>query len=364
MTNDEFDISTLERDLRDLPQASPPDGFSRAVMARLPDEAPRRGRLHRALLAPRTVRFRPLTALAAAACLVAVFGLGFISGRGPGGSAPRLAEASYGVGEEFLNAGLPRQALAHLAKAARLDPANARYAYAVAEAFRQLGNPRQEERTLLEAVRIDPAHVPAIMDLAHNALDAGRLENALKRYDEVLALRPGDPVALYNKGLALRRLGRVDEGESAWRDCVRSPRAGAWSYEAVARLNEAGDFSFRTHQIGTRRVILGAPDFTADAPLAPGDAATLADALRRSPSLVLHVVAFAAGDAALARERSLAVRAQILAHAPGVSPDRVRGSWFAQAEHVRLPAGDARLDQSMLFIGTPRHHRTQGGSTT
>ena len=79
---------------------------------------------------------------------------------------------------------------------------------------------------------------------------------ALAEYNRVLALAPDEGTALYNRALAYQLLDQKNKEADAWKEYLRSHRTGIWAYRAAEHLNELGDFTYRSYQIGFRRVIL------------------------------------------------------------------------------------------------------------
>lgn len=59
-----------------------------------------------------------------------------------------------------------------------------------------------------------------------DAYEAGKFEEALAHYDAALKEKPSDPRALYNRGLALHKLGRNDEAKQAFTTALELDRKG------------------------------------------------------------------------------------------------------------------------------------------
>lgn len=83
---------------------------------------------------------------------------------------------------------------------------------------------------LPEAAVVIQADVQTLYQAAVADRLAGRNQQAVTRFEQVLAARPDDVDARLNLGLALLALGRLDEAETAFRQVVaRAPRyADAW----------------------------------------------------------------------------------------------------------------------------------------
>lgn len=354
----------LERDpllsaLRRVPDQDPPQDLAAAVLARIVPHRPSvAARLAGLLFSSRCETFRPLAAAAACGLVLVVFGLGFWLGRGatfspvpdPG------AEARFHLGRSLLAADRPEQALPYLEAAARQAPGNAVY-----RRWRDVAHAALDRDGQVRAACSAPAPAgpgPGDPDLARGcaSLEAGRFAEALAFFETVLARDPDCGEALYHRALALNRLGRGQDEARAWARYLAAWPTGAGAAQAAAQLNGLGDFSYSAHQLGARTLVLRRVDFAPDGQPGPDSAnslARVAEVLARNPSLVLHVVAYAQGDAGLAEGRARAVREQLLRLAPGVSPGRIALSWFGVPETVAVSGTEHFLGQSVRFIGLP-----------
>lgn len=69
-------------------------------------------------------------------------------------------------------------------------------------------------------VAADPDDPENQLALGYAYQQQGRYEDALERYDEVLATDPGNSGAMYNKGVSLMALGKTKEAEAALWDLL------------------------------------------------------------------------------------------------------------------------------------------------
>lgn len=357
--------------LRRVPDQDPPGDLAPGVLARI---VPRRpslaARLRDLLLSPRTLSFRPAVAGLACAALLAVFGLGYRLGGmqapAPAPVAGQDPEARYHLGRSLLAAERPEEALPHLEAAARKAPGKAEYLHWLGVAYWAAGQPDKERRAYLAEAEAAPSLVEPYLALGHSSLEAGRFDEAMAYYDKVLARDPQRREALYNRALALNRLGRRDDEERAWKRYLDTRPGGRWAVQAAAHLNGLGDFSYSPHQLGARTLVLRRVAFDPAGRVAPGSVFSLeqvAGVLANNPALLLHVVVYVQDDAELAKRQAREIRAQLLRLAPGVSPGRIDLSWFGVAETVSVSGVEHTLGQSVRFIGLPDTVHRKGVNT-
>ena len=87
-------------------------------------------------------------------------------------------------------------------------------------------------------------------------MGAQKWERAIDAYEKGLSINPGFEQAIFNKGLALKNTGRNQASVQAWKEYLAIKQTGLWALRAVAHLNAAGDFTYRTHLIGKQRIIM------------------------------------------------------------------------------------------------------------
>ncbi len=308
--------------------------------------------------------------------------------RPPGGdfdplAAMELAGARGASGYAFLaergalrrSAGLTKEALEDLREAVELAPqerkAMARYAYGAA-----LGDARrwQEADLVFQSIENQP-EMRALLDFQRGRmmLDAGEPARALTLFERVLELRPGDPSALYNRGVTRLRLGQTSAAEADFAAAAaRDPTAsdlrdalgrikfqssvmqGAAFYDAAV-LAHPNDPESWTQRAGLL-LAMGQPAaavqdaaaalrlsdrhpqatlYMAEAQLALGDVAAAydyAERLRRSPTQ--------AGPAALVRARARLAQDQANAAMRELDAAEVAG---APLDQVALARGEAAM---------------------
>ena len=141
----------------------------------------------------------------------------------PGAKERKTADIHHDLGVEALRAGRPADALREFDAALAIDPD-------FAEALRgralvldlAFGHLEDAERAYRRALGIRPSYPDAHNDLGQLLARTGRYDEALREFDAALEdLTNREPyVARCNKGQALYRMGRRDEGRAELRACL------------------------------------------------------------------------------------------------------------------------------------------------
>lgn len=267
---------------------------------------------------------------------------------------PWNPELNYYLGRFHLGLGSGEQAAGYLKRATILAPDLAEYHYWLGVAYWTANEIDAEERALERALALDPEHAPARLALAHNLLEQGRAAKALTHYDVLLAAAPADAEALWGRARSLGKLGRKAEHRAALSAYLDVDHQGARAAAAADELNAAGDFSWRTHSVGRKRLVLPAVEFAPGSDTltvrAQAALAAVAREIQADPALRLHVVAYVKGDQELARRRALAVIEAASRGGQGKADGRLIPSWFGQAQRLRVAGTTRDVDESVLFI--------------
>jgi tetratricopeptide (TPR) repeat protein len=271
---------------------------------------------------------------------------------------PKNPDAQYYLGRFYLALERPEEGLPHLKRAVQGDPAKADYHFWLGVAYWAVRDFDLERRSYLQALAKDPKHLPSRLYLAHNFLDSGEWQEALKNYDLLLRREPYNPEALYNRALALRELHRSHEEALAWKRYLQYYPEGKWALRAVDHLNELGEFSHRNFTIGYRRVTLE------HIPFPPGSTKLLSQGkpslqvlgtiLSINAKIYLEVVCYKNGDPALAAARAKAVRDYLLQEFPRLKPSRIGARGIGRKERIRTGSKVYLLDDSTTFITTKK----------
>lgn len=275
---------------------------------------------------------------------------------------PGDARAQFYMGRLFLADDMPRKGLPYLKEAVRLSPDTADYHFWLGVAYSALGKSKQEQAQYRTALSLNSRHIQARVYLGHSFLEKKQFRKALREYEEVLRFRPRHPAALYNRGLCLMHLGRKAEEKTAWLKYLSLYDSGPLARTATTHLNELGDFSYRNHVLGKRRVCLKRIDFKPFSATLDSDSKEslrrLGHFLTAAPAQTLHVLVYQAGNRALAKKKALAIKKYLLRRFPGLSRDRIRTSWFEKQEKVKVGKKRFKLDQSVNVFATKRKKRT------
>ncbi len=142
---------------------------------------------------------------------------------GPSVKERESAEIHYNLGTDALRNGRVQDALREYDEALKLDER-----FADAHLGRGLvlelafGRPAEAEREYRRALELRPGYSEASNDLGQLLAKDGRLEEAIAQFDAALQnmLYKEPWVARCNKGQALWRMGRRDEGLAEFRSCL------------------------------------------------------------------------------------------------------------------------------------------------
>ena len=252
--------------------------------------------------------------------------------------SPEDTGARYRAGRLFLAAGDAVRAEVLLRRAAASNPDDGELLFWHGVALGEIGDPAAERRAYERVLRIDPGNLDARLSLAHSELDDGHPAEALDQYGAVLKADPRRPGALFNRALALQHLDRSPEEREAWKAFLALYPVGTSARQAADELNRLGDFSYRSHLFGNRRLTLEEIRFLPlGAELDPAASSALhmvAHVMARNPRLVLRVFVYQQNNAALAKAKALAVRKALTAAGGKPVASRIRLSWFDAPESV------------------------------
>ncbi|MFZ0639963.1 MAG: tetratricopeptide repeat protein [Candidatus Acidiferrales bacterium] len=110
--------------------------------------------------------------------------------------------------------------LAHLVRAASLNPYDSSVQMKIARVESQEGNLPQAEQALTRAVSVNPANPGPQEARARVLIEERRYPEALEEYRQLLAISPRDPDALVNYGLLMIQKGDASEAVNAWQKAV------------------------------------------------------------------------------------------------------------------------------------------------
>ena len=352
--------------LRRLPELDAPEDLSQRIMTALDHRAQPFWRVWLFRLSrPRTISFVPLKWVPLGALvLVLAIGLGFdrlalppaLRSRPEMAPLPEDARTHYLIGRQLLASERTQESLEYLKYAAHAQPDRALYHFWLGVNYWSLNDFDRELAHYQAAIERDPDFLPAHVYTGHNYLDRGDWQRALEHYRVVLQTVPDHAEALYNSGIANRQMQDVQAENAAWRAYLAHFDRGMQALQAAAFLNANGDFSFRRVHLGPLAIVRPGVAF------APGESVlndqgrstldVIGRIVRRNRQLQLHIVAYVAGDAALAKRRSRAIKRYLTTRYDDLSPQRVKTSWFGVAETIPIEDGTTQLDNSINLFAT------------
>jgi tetratricopeptide (TPR) repeat protein len=108
-----------------------------------------------------------------------------------------------------INGGDPAKALEIFERARQIEPLDADLCHGIATALRLMGRPADSELALKAALKIDPGHAPSLYDSAMMLQQRGDHTGASKLYLALTAQGSGRFDAMFNRGVALYRMGNL-----------------------------------------------------------------------------------------------------------------------------------------------------------
>ena len=268
---------------------------------------------------------------------------------------PVDANAHFYLGRCYLATEKNQSALTHLKKAVNLDQGNADYHFWKGVAHAANGQSQSERKSYQETLVIKPDHVQALVYLGHNRFDAEDYVTALGYYNRALEEEPDIPRALYNRGLALRRLKRTPEEITNWKIYLDAYSDGALARTAARYLNGYGHFDYRNHIIGKRTMTLAQIRFEPSSARIRKVSRPSLDKLARvaalNSQLVLHIVAYQKNNHQLAEMRAKSIKKYLLDQERDLNGNRLKVSWFDKPETVKVGQQVYHLGSAINFIG-------------
>jgi tetratricopeptide (TPR) repeat protein len=372
----ESDTDKLINRLQQLPEFEPPSNLIDEVMKRIEPIRPSLWqRLLTYLAMERHIILQPVPLFAAAMLVTGGFWLGRVTDTNrvqpaKKGEQINVAEkalenpqARFLAGRGLMAAGLVEEALPLLQKASLSAPGNPEYAYWEGLCFWANGMPEKERASYIRGVGSSPETIPLLLNLGHNFLEQKEFSAALLQYNKTLSIDPLEQTALYNSGLIYSLQQDSENERETWKTYLQYYRSGTNSFRAVRRLNNLNDFTYRTYQLGYRKIILSQSALLGmqSAKEAHHEVEILAEGLHNDPRLQLDIVFFHENDALTARKNAISLKKHILAVVGEKEKKRVRLSWFGEKETVQTSNGEFLLQESLLLFG--RRNITQEKET-
>jgi len=375
MKQGETNKQQLQEMLHALPEREVPVGLTERIMTEI--NSPKKSlkqRITNLLTTSFTFNVQPLRLTAFCGTMFLVFWLGITIGEygtdtndAPKGGVkplaipPHSAEANFLIGRGLLAAGQWEEAMPYLHQATLLVPDNPEYALWEGVALGKKGNMKMERDIYRKTVHRHPEYVPARMYLGHNLLESGQPEAALEEYSRVLTLFPAAESALYNRALAYQVMGNRELEAAAWKEYLLLNRIGKWAYRAVEHLNTLGDFTYRSYQIGLRKIILNQKLLLrSDSEAQQREIDLLSTTFAQASGNVLNLVVFLADDITRAEKQARKMQYLVANNLNNRTEKRIDISWFGEPENVRTAFGkEYLLEEGVLIFCIPQVQKTR-----
>ena len=144
-----------------------------------------------------------------------------------------LKKASY-----LLEMGRASEALAAANHAAGIRSGDAATWFLIAHIQGRLGDREKELSAYDNVLRINPAHAPALLNKGATLYEMGRLEWALKVFNDMVKRYPQEPRGWNNRGLVLKGMGRTIEAQASFEKASVLDREYADPLINLARMKE------------------------------------------------------------------------------------------------------------------------------
>ncbi len=376
MNNDGLTEQHLQEMIGTLPEREAPAGMTEQILEKITaqDQEGVGRKIIRLLTGPFSIRLHPLRLAGTICSLAFVFWLGVTAGslRSTGDdtateAAASLAfpsadaEANFFIGRGLLAAGLLNESVTFLRQASLRVPENPEYALWEGVVLGKLGDRVGERDRYRKTLDLHPDYLPARLYLGHALLENGQPDAALKEYSHVLEVEPDDEIALYNSALAFQLLGEKARAAAAWKEYLQVYRDGTRAFRAVLHLNELGDFTFRSYQIGYRKIILNQEVLLGVNPAGKQDEIELlTDFFKKASGDVLEVIVFLENDMRLAGSHASNLKHHISDNLAGSDGKTVNISWFGQPERMITTSGKKFwLGKGLLIFSKPQQQTNQ-----
>jgi len=270
---------------------------------------------------------------------------------------------NYYLGRTHLALDQPGEALPFLQRSIAGGSNRAEYHFWLGLCHWALKAPDRELASYRQALTLDPGFLPAHVYSGHHYMERGQWTQALRHYRNVLDIAPDHGDALYNSGIALHHLNQEGQANETWRTYLSLYPAGLEALRVVDWLNANGDFSYRSHVLGNRRLVFKTPGFQDDAcRLSAGDQPALQvigkQVLQHMPEMDLHIVGYVDGNASLARCRVQEIKRRLLSEFEQLPADRIRLSWFGVPERISVGENKQELKQSIRIFTLPANYNS------
>ncbi len=267
---------------------------------------------------------------------------------------PKSSSAHYYYGRFLLQENSNKLALTHLKKAVALAPKNSGYHFWLGIAYSANNQPKLEEKSYRTALTINPRHLQSLIYLGHTQLERKKFTKALELYTQALDIWPDSPSALYNRALALKKLGRTPEETLGWHEYLKRYSSGSLARQATTHLNSFKDFSYRNYSLGSRVVTtqqIKFDSFQSKISKPSEDSLLLIGSIySKMKSGTLQIVMYQKNNKLLAKQRAIAIKRIVIEAYPKINPNKVGVSWFSTPQKIKINNRTFTIDESVDFF--------------
>jgi len=169
------------------------------------------------------------------------------------------------LAEARLRSGQPDAALEALARAKRLDPGNAGIWFAEGSLALRKNRPAEAVPLLRKGLELDSRNAGAYFDLGNAQLLLNQSGAALQSFERASKLRPNFWEAINNQGLVLYEAGQQDDALKRWRQVLKiKPDAAETSLAVAATLNGRGPAEQKEAVDLAQRALADEPSYVLD----------------------------------------------------------------------------------------------------
>ncbi len=362
--------------IKELPEDTPSEGLTLEVMGKLKE-------IDKSFLEKLTDLFRHRVTISfspvQAVCVTVILIVGLMTipfNFSPGKAVNKSKQmeninlanhsSNYFMGRNLLDSGEYNKSIGFFKEAVAQNPADSDYHFWLGVNYGNLKDYQNERISYLKAISFTSDHLMSNYFLGHSFMNDQNWDMALVAYDKVLSIQPTFEQALYNKGLALKRIGRNQEEMLAWKHYLSMNNTGLWALRAAAHLNASGDFSYRISQIGRQKIVIGPfPTNDSDKKIMLSDSSlrSLGQSLQLSPDLDLFVIVYLDNNPDLAKQQAKNIKKQLLENFSNINSARIKLSWFGVEEEMTIGNKSFSLKHSVRFLGLQRKFKNKGVST-
>ena len=267
---------------------------------------------------------------------------------------PNSPSAHYYYGRFLLQENSNKFALTHLKTAVALAPKNSAYHFWLGIAYSANNQAKNEEKSYRKALTINPKHLQSLIYLGHTQLEGKKFTNAFNLYTQALDIWPDSPSALYNRALALKKLGRTPEEILGWHEYLRRSPSGSLARQATTYLNNFKDFSYRNYTLGKRVVttqqIKFDPFQSKISNLSKESPLLIGSVYSKMKDGTLQIVMYQKNNKLLAKQRAIVIKRFIIEGYPEINPKKVGVSWFSTPQKIKINNRTFNIDESVDFF--------------